>query len=130
MGWDNPPVPWREFERRLSWRQGDKRGKPSQGARGPGDGEGADGPGGGEGENENENEGEGRDDLAVRPVTRLPVAGQDPAGPGLLRWPGFRRLGLWRIESAAAGGDGEAGSVGGTALSFGVQLPGRRVHSR
>ncbi len=22
MGWDNPPVPWREFERRLSWRQG------------------------------------------------------------------------------------------------------------
>ncbi len=20
MGWDNPPVPWREFERRLSWR--------------------------------------------------------------------------------------------------------------
>ena len=78
MGWDNPPVPWREFERRLSWRQGDKRGKPSQGARGPGDGEGADGPGGGA--NANENEGEGRDDLAVRPVTRLPVAGQYPAG--------------------------------------------------
>ncbi|HWM96058.1 MAG TPA: DNA polymerase III subunit alpha, partial [Streptosporangiaceae bacterium] len=24
MGWDNPPVPWREFERRLSWRQHDK----------------------------------------------------------------------------------------------------------
>ncbi len=23
MGWDNPPVPWREFERRLSWRAGD-----------------------------------------------------------------------------------------------------------
>ncbi len=21
MGWNNPPVPWREFERRLSWRQ-------------------------------------------------------------------------------------------------------------
>jgi hypothetical protein len=80
MGWDNPPVPWREFERRLSWRQGDKRGKPSQGARGPGDGEGADGPGGGEGENENEKEDEGRDDLALRPVTRLPVAGQVPAG--------------------------------------------------
>src|SRR5262252_6094330 len=20
MGWDNPPVPWRELERRLSWR--------------------------------------------------------------------------------------------------------------
>ncbi len=21
MGWDNPPVPWREFEQRLSWRK-------------------------------------------------------------------------------------------------------------
>jgi error-prone DNA polymerase len=20
MGWENPPLPWREFERRLSWR--------------------------------------------------------------------------------------------------------------
>ncbi len=26
MGWDNPPVPWREFERRLSW--GNKTGEP------------------------------------------------------------------------------------------------------
>src|SRR5579863_7850737 len=24
MGWDNPPISWREFERRLSWRQGDE----------------------------------------------------------------------------------------------------------
>jgi error-prone DNA polymerase len=24
MGWDNPPVPWREFERRLSWGTGAK----------------------------------------------------------------------------------------------------------
>lgn len=23
MGWDNPPISWREFERRLSWRSGD-----------------------------------------------------------------------------------------------------------
>jgi error-prone DNA polymerase len=32
MGWDNPPVPWREFERRLSWRDpGDKdRGSDSR----------------------------------------------------------------------------------------------------
>ena len=22
MGWNNPPVPWREFEQRLSWRSG------------------------------------------------------------------------------------------------------------
>ena len=56
MGWDNPPVPWREFERRLSWRQGDKGGEPDE----PADG-------------------------AGRPVTRLPVAGPDPAGPGTRR---------------------------------------------
>ena len=47
MGWDNPPVPWREFERRLSWRQGeqqgqqgdrqgDKRGQPDEPADGAG----------------------------------------------------------------------------------------------
>ncbi len=27
MGWNNPPVPWREFERRLSWRQGEQQGE-------------------------------------------------------------------------------------------------------
>jgi error-prone DNA polymerase len=27
MGWDNPPVPWREFERRLSWGTGGRPGK-------------------------------------------------------------------------------------------------------
>ena len=26
MGWDNPPVPWREFERRLSWGKRDGQG--------------------------------------------------------------------------------------------------------
>ena len=46
MGWDNPPVPWREFERRLSWRQEDKRAQRDEPA-----------------------------DDAVRPVTRLPAAG-------------------------------------------------------
>jgi len=25
MGWDNPPVPWQEFERRLSWRASSSR---------------------------------------------------------------------------------------------------------
>src|SRR5437660_12867328 len=25
MGWDNPPMPWRELERRLSWRTGAAR---------------------------------------------------------------------------------------------------------
>ena len=37
MGWDNPPVPWREFERRLSWRQGQRQGTE------PGGGTGTDG---------------------------------------------------------------------------------------
>src|SRR5215472_128965 len=32
MGWDNPPVPWREFERRLSWGAGDR---PDQAAAPP-----------------------------------------------------------------------------------------------
>ena len=53
MGWDNPPVPWREFERRLSWRQGRAEGQ-----------------------------GEGQDDAPVQPVTRLPVADRSPAGTG------------------------------------------------
>ncbi|MDL4774394.1 error-prone DNA polymerase [Actinomadura xylanilytica] len=26
MGWSNPPIPWREFEKRLSWRQAPERG--------------------------------------------------------------------------------------------------------
>src|SRR5579875_3919588 len=26
MGWDNPPVPWREFERQLSWASGGNAG--------------------------------------------------------------------------------------------------------
>jgi len=25
VGWDNPPVPWREFERRLSWSKESRR---------------------------------------------------------------------------------------------------------
>ncbi len=36
MGWDNPPVPWREFERRLSWGKGTAKsrqrgGRPAEG---------------------------------------------------------------------------------------------------
>jgi error-prone DNA polymerase len=52
MGWDNPPVPWRELERRLSW--GKVREAPSAAA--------------------------GR--AAQRPVTRLPVARSGPSGGG------------------------------------------------
>ncbi|MGN6794358.1 MAG: error-prone DNA polymerase, partial [Streptosporangiaceae bacterium] len=82
MGWDNPPVPWREFERRLSWRQGDKRGdsgEPADWAGKPGDGEEPDGSGAGESEGRRDDLAV-QDDLAVRPVTRLPVAGRDSAG--------------------------------------------------
>src|SRR6266487_1836249 len=55
MGWDNPPVPWRELERRLSW------GTP---VRRPADGEQAEEP-------------------EPCPVTHLPAAGRgSPAGEG------------------------------------------------
>ncbi|MGN6680975.1 MAG: PHP domain-containing protein, partial [Streptosporangiaceae bacterium] len=69
MGWNNPPVPWREFERRLSWRQGER----------PGDSEGADGPDAGENESE-------RDDLAVRPVTQLPSPRRQVATEKAVPW--------------------------------------------
>src|SRR5262244_2792903 len=49
MGWDNPPVPWRELERRLSWGTGG-------GARGD----------------------DGEPDPPPRPVTRLPVPAPGP----------------------------------------------------
>src|SRR5215472_12366221 len=55
MGWDNPPVPWREFERRLSWGRG--TGQAPEGADAGRD--------------------EGRAG-ASRPVVRLPVG---PASP-------------------------------------------------
>jgi error-prone DNA polymerase len=45
MGWDNPPVPWREFERRLSWR-GPRRPVTPLPARAPGPGPDGPGPGG------------------------------------------------------------------------------------
>jgi error-prone DNA polymerase len=32
MGWDNPPMPWRELERRLSWGKGAGQAQESPGA--------------------------------------------------------------------------------------------------
>ena len=58
MGWDNPPVPWREFERRLSW--------------GKGTGQAQDGPGAGLDEGGGTGSPRGGADV-LRPVTRLPV---------------------------------------------------------
>jgi len=62
MGWDNPPLPWREFERRLSWGKGQDR------AAGPGTDQGPSGRGTA-----------GRaQPRSLRPVTRLPAARQPP----------------------------------------------------
>src|SRR6516225_6921373 len=57
MGWDNPPVPWRELERRLSWGTSARRETGRERAAGP----------------------------RPRPVTRLPAgpAGEGLAGEGL-----------------------------------------------
>ena len=63
MGWDNPPVPWREFERRLSWRQGDK----------PSAGDGSDGRAGGDGSDGGRAGAVDEAARRLRPVTRLPV---------------------------------------------------------
>jgi len=54
MGWDNPPVPWRELERRLSWGTSARRAAGGEQAAEP----------------------------RPRPVTRLPAARASPAGEG------------------------------------------------
>ena len=78
MGWDNPPVPWREFERRLSW--------------GKGTGQAQDSPGAGLDEGRGTGLPHGEAD-ALRPVTRLPVGPSSPrlgraALPFVLQLPG------------------------------------------
>jgi len=51
MGWENPPLPWREFERRLSWgSKGDENGKDGTGSK------------------------SGQADEGTAPVTRLPAS--------------------------------------------------------
>ena len=60
MGWDNPPVPWEEFERRLSWRH---PGSPDASDGSDRDGSGARG---------------------LRPVTRLPDPQDRPGQQGQL----------------------------------------------
>ena len=67
MGWDNPPVPWREFERRLSWGKGADQEPPA--GRAPG-------RGGSGGEREAGQQEAGQ---RVVPVTRLPVGQASPA---------------------------------------------------
>src|SRR5580698_2899320 len=59
MGWDNPPVPWREFERRLSW------GTSAGGVAGAGRDAGLDEP--------------GQQAAPPLPVTRLPAEPGTPA---------------------------------------------------
>jgi error-prone DNA polymerase len=73
MGWDNPPVPWREFERRLSWR-----------GNGASDKDGGDEDGGEPSARGNSARGNSARDAngaavrRLRPVTRLPGR---PGGP-------------------------------------------------
>src|SRR5215831_17322471 len=63
MGWDNPPVPWRELERRLSWRT---PARPQAG--------------GGQAEEPRRHPADRRPEPRPRPVTRLP-GGRDGGGP-------------------------------------------------
>ncbi len=78
MGWDNPPVPWREFERRLSWRESGGPANSGRGDSGPGDIEPGDG-GRGDGGRGDGGRGDGGRGVRggagtgrLRPVTRLP----------------------------------------------------------
>ncbi len=66
MGWDNPPLPWREFERRLSWGKGTGQAPEPDGGLDEGRG----------------GEGAGQEPGAAgapRPVVRLPVGPPSPA---------------------------------------------------
>lgn len=71
MGWDNPPVPWREFERRLSWGTGSSRGTAGRDADAAAD------------RDVTEGEDAGRNE-SRRPVTRLPVLSAGPLSAGAL----------------------------------------------
>ena len=71
MGWDNPPVPWREFERRLSWGTGSSRGTAGRDAGAAAD------------QAATEGEDAGRDEPR-RPVTRLPVLSAGALSAGAL----------------------------------------------
>jgi error-prone DNA polymerase len=102
MGWDNPPLPWREFERRLSW--GGQGGEGSQGREG-GRGEGGQGREGGRGEGGQgrEGDGAGEDDRngedsedsgeRIAPVTRLPA--RQAGGADLAHRAGARTGPAW-----------------------------------
>ena len=69
IGWDNPPVPWRDLERRLSWgSEGGESGESGKGSQGSAAGSASRQEPAGHAEAQR-----------PRPVTRLPVAGQGPA---------------------------------------------------
>jgi error-prone DNA polymerase len=76
MGWDNPPLPWRELERRLSW--GGRTGESGAGAEDSESAERAEGSRSSEGSGDSEN---------IAPVARLPASRVNqtgrtgPAGP-------------------------------------------------
>ena len=59
VGFNNPPIPWRELERQLTWRKAGQGAPP------------ATRQGGGEGD--------GREEAPGQPVIRLPVPAGEPA---------------------------------------------------
>jgi error-prone DNA polymerase len=77
MGWDNPPLPWREFERRLSWSgQDGEDGRGGEDSQVDEDGRSGKDDGGGEGDGER-----------AAPVTHLPASRAHRAGaPGGPAW--------------------------------------------
>ena len=120
MGWDNPPVPWQEFEQRLSWRQPGNRqpGNRQPGNRQPGHRQ--------PGHRDRDANGPGSDDDAasedtrdkarrLRPVTRLPGRRTGPAWAELHCHSSYSFL-----DGASSPGDlvGEALQRGLTALAI------------
>src|SRR3984885_10207317 len=73
MGWDNPPLPWRELERRLSW-----AGHGAQGGKG-GEGGPADNDRAHANEDDRDNDNDG-DNGQARPAPRLPTRAPEPPG--------------------------------------------------
>src|SRR6266568_4205016 len=86
MGWDNPPVPWREFERRLSWRQGGKAAKSGDaGDHGDADDHSDAGDHGDAGDRSDAGDHSDAGDnspVTPLPVTRRPAANRDSAEAG------------------------------------------------
>ncbi|MGD0685462.1 MAG: error-prone DNA polymerase [Streptosporangiaceae bacterium] len=72
MGWDNPPVPWREFERRLSWRDPGSTGDRDRDTGGR--------------DRDTRDRDAGEEEQRPRRMTRLPGPRDPPSRPGGPAW--------------------------------------------